>query len=163
MFSKGSVSVYRVQLLRDEILAGLTKKKASPFKSLSCFAATFINAVSCNSNVGSVYLRTYSWLGNVNVYLFRIYILIFCRSLPTFPFLSCPLSLQQVPICSALSRTLGHAFWIHNPILLIVCLELHRSFLVSSHKAVMKVSGFLWPMWSENDGLSVYAQPAPVK
>lgn len=27
----------------------------------------------------------------------------------------------------------------------------------------MKVSGFLWPMWSENDGLSVYAQPAPVK
>lgn len=88
--------------------------------------------------------------------------LISCRPLPTFS--SLLLSPCHKYPHTALNRTVGCAFWICNPTLLIVCLGLHRSsFIISSHKAVVKVSGFLWALWSEHDGFSVYARPVTVK
>lgn len=97
------------------------------------------------------------------MYLFRIYIFIFCRLLPTFRFLSFPLFLQQVPTCSTLK-----ALWVMLSGSIILSCSLFPwsctdLFLVSSHEAVVKVSVFLWLVWSEHDGFSFYAQPATVK
>jgi len=57
MFIKGQCIGYSCFEMRSKQVWKKTKVFSSKFV-LSCFAATFINAVSFNSNVGSVYLRT---------------------------------------------------------------------------------------------------------